>query len=343
MTQPELPTGTQVPVSVLVTFVHNPARAYYQKPGNSSLWPDDFGQDQLQRLQIYKPKWCTWNMNILLRMDDAVLLDDMKKIPLQNIIFSLRISMLQMQTEELFCLHARESLFHQTQNLNWNMKQYKKRIWNNKNKKPISETLERQNQTAEEKRHIPETSEILDETTEDNTDISKTCHRQGSTTEDNRKISHKEDRKETIQGQDPSHTQCSTMEDNTKISHREYRKEIAQGQDPFYRQGSTTKDKSMVSDREDEKETAHPLQGWVSQGQGSTTKDNRKIANREDRKQTDQGQVSHRQGSTAEYNRNISRREGQKATAQGQLSHRQGSSTRDRKIDIAQRRKWKET
>ena len=36
-------------------------------------------------------------MNILLRMDDAGLIDDMKKIPLQNYIFSLRISFVQKQ------------------------------------------------------------------------------------------------------------------------------------------------------------------------------------------------------------------------------------------------------
>ena len=69
MKQAELPTGTWVPASVLLTFVRNPTRAYYQKPGNSFPLPNDFGQD----------------------------------------IFSLRISFVQMQTEELFCLHARES------------------------------------------------------------------------------------------------------------------------------------------------------------------------------------------------------------------------------------------
>ena len=85
----------------------------------------------------------------------------------------------------------------------------------------ISKTSEIQHKRTEEKRHIPETSESLDETKEDNTDISKTCHKQGSTTEDNRKILHKEDRKERIQGEDPSHRQGSTTKDYTKISHRE--------------------------------------------------------------------------------------------------------------------------
>ena len=73
-----------------------------------------FGQDQLQTLQIYKPKWCTWNMNILLKMGYAGLPDD---------IFSVRISFLQKQDEELFCLHARESfiLLHTEPELKYEM------------------------------------------------------------------------------------------------------------------------------------------------------------------------------------------------------------------------------
>ena len=49
---------------------------------------------------IYKPKWCTLNINILLRMDYTGHLDD---------IFSVRISFLQKQNEQLFCLHAKGS------------------------------------------------------------------------------------------------------------------------------------------------------------------------------------------------------------------------------------------
>ena len=40
-------------------------------------------------------------MNILLRMDDAGLIDDMKKISLQNYIFSLRIFF---KKAEIFCI-----------------------------------------------------------------------------------------------------------------------------------------------------------------------------------------------------------------------------------------------
>ena len=36
-------------------------------------------------------------MNIILRMDDAGLINDMKKIPLKNYIFSLIISFVQKQ------------------------------------------------------------------------------------------------------------------------------------------------------------------------------------------------------------------------------------------------------
>ena len=65
------------------------------------------------------------------------------------------------------------------------------------------------------------------------------------------------------------------------VSHREDQKETEQGQ-VSQGQGSTTEDNRMVLQREDRKETA---QAQVSQKQGSTTGDNRNISHREDRKE----------------------------------------------------------
>ena len=68
-------------------------------------------------------------------------------------------------------------------------------------------------------------------------------HRQGSSTEKNIKISHREDGKETAQGQ-VSHSQSSSTENNRKIASREDRKEIGQGQ-LSERQSSTTGDRKI--------------------------------------------------------------------------------------------------
>ena len=65
----------------------------------------------------------------------------------------------------------------------------------------------------------------------------------------------KEDQKERIQGQHLSHRQTSKTKDHTKILHREDRRETTQGQ-VSHRQGSTTEDKRKIASREDGKETA---------------------------------------------------------------------------------------
>ena len=107
-----------------------------------------------------------------------------------------------------------------------------------------------------------------------------------------------------------------------------------------HRESSTTEDKRKIANREDRKETA---QGQVSHRETSTTEDNRKVSQRQDRNETAQGQVSQGQGSSTENNWKVSHREDGKEISQGQVSPKQGSTTGDRKIDIAQRRKWKET
>ena len=50
----------------------------------------------------YKPKWWTWNINVLLRMDNTAVCDNMKKITWQDHIFTVRSFILQMRTGEYF-------------------------------------------------------------------------------------------------------------------------------------------------------------------------------------------------------------------------------------------------
>ena len=108
-------------------------------------------------------------------------------------------------------------------------------------------------------------------------------HTLGSTTENNRIVSHREDRKETTEGQ-VSQSQGSTTEDNRKIANKEDRKQTAQGQVCLRDKVQQCNTTEWYRTEKIKNKTAKPID--VSEGQGSTTENIRKIGNREDRKET---------------------------------------------------------
>ena len=200
---------------------------------------------------------------------------------------------------------------------------------------------EMQDQTeTQEEREKQDQREKQDETEiQFKLQIKDPSHMQGSTTKDQTNISHREDQKETAQGQDPSHRPGSTTENQTNISHREDEKETAQGQNPSNRQRSTTENNRMVWDTEDRKERT---QGEASHMESSTTEEKRKVFHTQDAKDGAQRQVYHRQRTPTEKNRMVSDTEDRKDTAQGRVSQGQGSSTENNRM-VSDREDGEET
>ena len=301
---------------------------------------------------------------VLLRMDESGVLHDMKKITLEENIFSLRNLVIKKPSQE----YPLKSEGHQNTTRpcsELTRTKLKERLEGKDADIVISEDdgnnsfLQKsgQDETTQNSRKIPETSP-KDETTEDNTDMFDTFHTEGQQTQDNTRLSEtlemrdeiKEDYTEGETTQDGTHiSETSEMQDQTETQDQTEKQDQREMQDETEmqeeRETQAQRERQDQTETQDETEIQFKLQiKCPSHTQGSTTEDQTNISHREDQKETAQGQdPSHRQGSTTKDQTNISHREDQKETAQGQdPSHRQGSTTEEQ-TNISQREDQKET
>ena len=306
-------------------------------------------------------------LSVLLRMDESGVLHDMKKITLEDNIFTLRNLVIKKASQE----YPLKSKGHQNTTgpcSELTKTKLKERLEGKDAAILISEDdgnnsflqkSEGQDETTENSRNIPETSH-KDETTEYNTDMfdtegqqtqenthlsdtsetrdehkenytgnSNTFGTEGETTQDGTHISETSEMQHQIETQDQTETQ-----DDTEIKFQ------IQIQDPSRRQGSTTEHQTKIWHREDRKQTAQPID--VSHRQSTSTQYHTKISHREDTNKTAQRQVSHRQGSTTEYHTKISHREDGKEASQGRVSQGERSST-EKKKKVSDREDGEET
>ena len=222
-------------------------------------------------------------LSVLLRMDESGVLHDMKKITLEDNIFTLRNLVIKKASQE----YPLKSKGHQKTTgpcSELTKTKLKERLEGKDAAILISEDdgnnsflqkSEGQDETTENSRNIPETSH-KDETTEDNTDLfdtegqqtqenthlsdtsetrdeikedytgnSNTFGTEGETTQDGTHISETSEMQHQIETQDQTETQ-----DDTEIKFQ------IQIQDPSRRQGSTTEDQTKISHREDTKQNS---------------------------------------------------------------------------------------
>ena len=295
--------------------------------------------------------------SVLVRMDRSGFLQDMKKITLENNLFTLRNFIIKKQTQ---VYHVKSEGYQNTSDpcSEFTKSKLKERLQGKDAAIVISEDdannsflqkSEGQDETTKNSRKIPETCH-KDETTEDNTDMFETLHTED--TEDNTHLSETSETRDEIKEdytgnsntfgtekettQDGTHiSETSEMQDETETRDQTEIEFQIQIRNPSHTQGSITQDQTNISQKED-------LKGQDSSyTQGSTTEDQTNISDREDRKETAQGQVSQRQSSTSEDNRKVLQREDGKETAQGQVSYRQCSST-EKNRELANREDGKE-
>ena len=303
---------------------------------------------------------------VLLRMDESGVLHDMKKITLEENIFSLRNLVIKKPSQD----YPLKSEGHQNTTRpcsELTRMKIKERLEGKDADIVISEDdgnnsfLQKsgQDETTQNSRNIPEKSP-KDETTEDNTDMFDTFHTEGQETQDNTHLSEtsemrdeiKEDYTEGETAQDGTHiSETSEMQDQTetqdqteKQDQRETQDETETQEEREIQEQRETQDQTETQEeretqdqreRQDETEIQFKLQiKDPSHMQGSTTEDQTNISHREDQKETAQGQdLSHRPGSTTENQTNISHREDEKEKAQGQnASNRQRSTTENNRM-----------
>ena len=303
---------------------------------------------------------------VLLRMDESGVLHDMKKITLEENIFSLRNLVIKKPSQD----YPLKSEGHQNTTRpcsELTRMKLKERLEGKDADIVISEDdgnnsfLQKsgQDETTQNSRNIPEKSP-KDETTEDNTDMFDTFHTEGQETQDNTHLSEtsemrdeiKEDYTEGETTQDRTHiSETSEMQDQTetqdqteKQDQRETQDETETQEEREMQEQRETQDQTETQEeretqdqreRQDETEIQFKLQiKDPSHMQGSTTEDQTNISHREDQKETAQGQdPSHRPGSTTENQTNISHREDEKETGQGQnASNRQRSTTENNRM-----------
>ena len=289
--------------------------------------------------------------SVLVRMDRSGFLHDMKKITLEDNLFTLRNFVIKKQTQ----VYPVKSEGYQSTSApcsEFTNTKLKERlqgkdaaivISENDANNSFLEKSEGEAETTEYSRKIPEKSH-KDETTEDNTDMFETLHTEDQQTQENTHLSETSEMRDEIKedytgNSNTFGTEGETTQDGTHISETSEMQDQTETQDqteiefqiqirnPSHTQGSMTQDQTNISQREDLKEKAQGQHS--SYTQGSTTEDQTNILDREDRKKTAQGQdSSHTQGSTTEDHTKISHREHGKRTAQLiDVSHRQGSST----------------
>ena len=303
---------------------------------------------------------------VLLRMDESGVLHDMKKITLEENIFSLRNLVIKKPSQE----YPLKSEGHQNTTRpcsELTRMKLKERLEGKDADIVISEDdgnnsfLQKsgQDETTQNSRNIPEKSP-KDETTEDNTDMFDTFHTEGQETQDNTHLSEtsemrdeiKEDYTEGETTQDGTHiSETSEMQDQTETQDQTEKQDQRETQDETEMQEEremqeqretqdqteTQEERETQDQRETQDETEIQFKLQIkdpSHMQGSTTEDQTNISHREDQKETAQGQdPSHRPGSTTENQTNISHREDEKETAQGQnASNRQRSTTENNRM-----------
>ena len=303
---------------------------------------------------------------LLLRMDESGVLHDMKKITLEENIFSLRNLVIKKPSQD----YPLKSEGHQNTTRpcsELTRMKLKERLEGKDADIVISEDdgnnsfLQKsgQDETTQNSRNIPEKSP-KDETTEDNTDMFDTFHTEGQETQDNTHLSEtsemrdeiKEDYTEGETTQDRTHIsetseiqdQTETQDQTEKQDQRETQEETEMQEEREMQEQRETQDQTETQEeretqdqreRQDETEIQFKLQiKDPSHMQGSTTEDQTNISHREDQKETAQGQdPSHRPGSTTENQTNISHREDEKEIGQGQnASNRQRSTTENNRM-----------
>ena len=303
---------------------------------------------------------------VLLRMDESGVLHDMKKITLEENIFSLRNLVIKKPSQD-YPLKSEGNQNTTRPCSELTRMKLKERLEGKDADIVISEDdgnnsfLQKsgQDETTQNSRNIPEKSP-KDETTEDNTDMFDTFHTEGQETQDNTHLSEtsemrdeiKEDYTEGETTQDRTHiSETSEMQDQTETQDQTEKQDQRETQDQTETQEQRemqeqreTQDQTETQEeretqdqreRQDETEIQFKLQiKDPSHMQGSTTEDQTNISHREDEKETAQGQdPSHRPGSTTENQTNISHREDEKETGQGQnASNRQRSTTENNRM-----------
>ena len=302
---------------------------------------------------------------VLLRMDESGVLHDMKKITIEENIFSLRNLVIKKPSQE----YPLKSEGHQNTTRpcsELTRTKLKERLEGKDADIVISEDdgnnsfLQKsgQDETTQNSRNIPETS-LKDETTEDNTDMFDTFHTEGQETQDNTHLSETSEMRDEIK---EDYTEGETTQDGTHISETSEMQDQTETQDQTEKQDQretqdeteTQEEREMQDQREtqdetetqEERETQHQRE---TQDQTETQEERETQDQRETQDETEiqfKLQIkdpSHMQGSTTEDQTNISHREDQKETAQGQdPSHRPGSTT-ENQTNISHREDEKET
>ena len=302
-------------------------------------------------------------LTVLLRMDESGVIQDMKKITLEDNIFTLRNLVINKQSQE----YPPKSEGHQNTTgpcSELTKTKLKAKLEGKDAAIMISEDdgnnsflqkSEGQDEITEDSRTIPQTSE-KNETREDNTDIfeteiTNTFYREGQQTQDNTHLSETSEMRDEIKEDyteitNTFGTEGETTQDRTHISETSEMQDQTETQDQTGTQDQReTQDQTEIQfqiqikdpshrkgyTNEDQTNISHREDGketakrQISHRETSTTEDDTKISHREDRKT--QGQLSHRQSSTTENNIMVSHREDGKETPKPQVSHRQSSST----------------
>ena len=241
-------------------------------------------------------------LTVLLRMDESEVLHDMKKITLEDNIFTLRNLVIKKPRQE----YAPKSEGHQNTTgpcSELTKTKLKEKLEGKDAAIMISEDdgnnsflqkLEGQDEITEDSRNIPQTSE-KDETTEDNTDILETeimntFYREGQQTQDNTHLSETSEMRDEIKEDyteitNTFGTEGETTQDGTHISETSEMKDQTEMQDQTETQDQTgTQDQTEM---QDQTEIQFQLQiKDPSHRQCYTTEDQTNISHREDGKET---------------------------------------------------------
>ena len=213
---------------------------------------------------------------VLLRMDESGVLHDMKKITLEENIFSLRNLVIKKPSQE----YPLKSEGHQNTTRpcsELTRMKLKERLEGKDADIVISEDdgnnsfLQKsgQDETTQNSRNIPETSP-KDETTEDNTDMFDTFHTEGQETQDNTHLSETSEMRDEIK---EDYTEGETTQDGTHISETSEMQDQTETQDQTEKQDQremqdeteTQEEREMQEQREmqdqtetqEERETQH--------------------------------------------------------------------------------------
>ena len=270
--------------------------------------------------------------SVLVRMDRSGFLHDMKKITLEDNLFTLRNFVIKKQSQ-VYPVKSEEYQNTSGPCSEFTKTKLKETLQGKDAAIVISEDdannsflqkSEGQDETTENSRKIPETSH-KDETTEDNTDMFETLHTEDQQTQENTHLSETSETRDEIKEDyteitNTFGTEGETTQDGTQICETSEMQDQTETQDqteiqfemkiinPPHMQGSITEDETNILQREDLKEKAQGQDS--SHMQDSTTKDQTNISHREYLKEKGQGKdPSHMQDCTTKDNRKVSQRE----------------------------------